>query len=61
MKKDNIVYRNYRVISLLSVVRKIYRRVLVARMKDMTRDEVGEEKDALERARDVCIRRSHQK
>ena len=57
-KGDNMVCRNYRGISLLSVVGKIYGRVLVAKVKELTR-EWGRNREVLEKVGDVWIRCLH--
>src|ERR1700755_485904 len=42
-KGDKMVCKNYRGISLLSVIGKIYEKVLVRRMKELTSEGMGEE------------------
>src|ERR1700755_879090 len=50
-KGDKMVCKNYRGISLLSVVGKIYGRVLVSRVKELTKERVGEEQGGFREGR----------
>src|ERR1700755_3177614 len=50
-KGDKMACKNYRGISLLSVVGKIYGKVLVAKVKELTRERVGEEQGGVREGR----------
>ena len=50
-KGDKMACKNYRGISLLSVVGKIYGKVLVAKVKELTRERVGEEQGGFREGR----------
>src|ERR1044072_7454424 len=50
-KGNKMVCKNYRGISLLSVVGKIYGRVSVSRVKELTRERVGEEQGGFREGR----------
>src|ERR1700755_2886271 len=50
-KGDRMACKNYRGISLLSVVGRIYGRVLVDRVKELTRERVGEEQGGFREGR----------